>query len=275
VRATRVGDRNHDGISGGERRRLAIGCELLGSPRLLLADEPTSGLDAHHAERVVSLIRSAAASRGIPAVATLHQPRSSIWAMLDDLLLLAPGGRTVYHGPTDRALSHFARLGHACPAQTNPADFLIDLVSIRHDAPDADAERIGALARAFARARSPPPQSREARLQSARDAPPPPPPPLARRAPAWRRLCWLLQRAWRQNARDAFVNGARLAVSGALALLFGELYGGDSGASCGAGGVAERVALLSYAAVNGAVMSVCVTRPLPRRHRHTHVASIT
>lgn len=43
VRHSRVGDQIHRGISGGERRRLAVGCELIGSPALLVADEPTTG----------------------------------------------------------------------------------------------------------------------------------------------------------------------------------------------------------------------------------------
>ena len=91
VRDSRVGDRSHQGISGGERRRLALACELLGEPHALIADEPTTGLDAYQAGRVVRLIRDLAVERHLPAVATLHQPRSSIWHDLDDVLLLAPG----------------------------------------------------------------------------------------------------------------------------------------------------------------------------------------
>ena len=54
VRDSRVGDRSHPGISGGERRRLALACELLGEPHALVADEPTTGLDAYQARRLVS-----------------------------------------------------------------------------------------------------------------------------------------------------------------------------------------------------------------------------
>ena len=86
----------HRGISGGEKRRLAVGCALIAHPSLLVADEPTTGLDAHQAARVVRLVRSAASDRSIPAVATLHQPRSSIWAMLDDVLLLVVGSTSTW-----------------------------------------------------------------------------------------------------------------------------------------------------------------------------------
>lgn len=93
VASTRVGDATHRGISGGEKRRLAVGCELLGDPALLVTDEPTTGLDAYQAERVVRLVQRTAVTLDIPAIATLHQPRSSIWSSLDDVLVLAPGGR--------------------------------------------------------------------------------------------------------------------------------------------------------------------------------------
>ena len=53
--------------------------------------------------------------------------------MLDDVLLLAPNGRVVYMGARDGALRHFAKLGHPCPPATNPAEHLIDLVSVDHD----------------------------------------------------------------------------------------------------------------------------------------------
>lgn len=49
---SRVGDKKNRGISGGERKRLSIGCELISGPSLLFLDEPTTGLDAFQAEKV-------------------------------------------------------------------------------------------------------------------------------------------------------------------------------------------------------------------------------
>ena len=147
------GLRSGSGISGGECRRLSIGCAaLLSVPRLLLADEPTSGLDAAAALRVVLQLRSIARARQLPAALTLHQPRAAIFHALDDVLLLAQGGRVVYHGSREGAERHFNRLGYERPDDAGVAEWLVDLVAI--DAEDAgaarrDGERVAMLAGAW------------------------------------------------------------------------------------------------------------------------------
>ena len=109
---TRVGDDMTRGISGGERKRLAIACELVTDPALLFLDEartrsshtdtrwcvdsahapaqPTSGLDAYNATNVVSCVKVLCAA-GRTVVSTLHQPRSLITQMFDHLLVLSEG----------------------------------------------------------------------------------------------------------------------------------------------------------------------------------------
>lgn len=117
------------GISGGERKRVSIGLELVAAPSVLLLDEPTTGLDSTTALDVVRLLKGIAHSGRVCIIAVIHQPRSLIFDMFDDLLLLAPGGRTVYSGPTSKTLGYFTAHGYPCPPKANPSDHFIDVVS--------------------------------------------------------------------------------------------------------------------------------------------------
>lgn len=57
------------------------------------------------------------------------QPRSSIFRMFDDLIVLSEG-KVMFHGPARRVAGHFRSKGHAMPANTNPGEFAIDIVSV-------------------------------------------------------------------------------------------------------------------------------------------------
>ena len=116
------------GLSGGERKRVNIGVELLNDPPLVFMDEPTSGLDSFQAEAVMQTLSNLSRA-GRTVVASIHQPRSSIYAMLDQILLIA-SGRLAYFGPAGGEVeSYFDALGLPVPASFNPADHLIDIVS--------------------------------------------------------------------------------------------------------------------------------------------------
>ena len=114
------------GISGGEKRRVGIACELVTSPSILFLDEPTSGLDAFNAFNVVECLVTLAKSYNRTVIFTIHQPRSNIVALFDHLILLAKG-RTVYSGPYASCQSYFDNIGYACPPGFNIADYLVDL----------------------------------------------------------------------------------------------------------------------------------------------------
>ena len=66
------------GISGGERKRLCIACELLTLPSLLFCDEPSSGLDSSMAFVVVDVLRELAHRHGVTVIASIHQPSSQV-----------------------------------------------------------------------------------------------------------------------------------------------------------------------------------------------------
>lgn len=114
------------GISGGEKRRVGIACELVTSPSILFLDEPTSGLDAFNAFNVVECLVTLARSYNRTIIFTIHQPRSNIVALFDHLILLAKG-RTVYSGPFSSCQRYFDRIGYSCPSGFNIADYLVDL----------------------------------------------------------------------------------------------------------------------------------------------------
>jgi ABC-type multidrug transport system ATPase subunit len=114
------------GISGGEKRRVSIACELVTSPSILFLDEPTSGLDAYNAFNVVESLVSLVKNYNRTVVFTIHQPRSNIVALFDQLILLAKG-RTVYSGPFGDCQSYFDNIGYTCPPGFNIADYLVDL----------------------------------------------------------------------------------------------------------------------------------------------------
>jgi ABC-type multidrug transport system ATPase subunit len=111
VRSSRIGSSDAGGLSGGERRRLAVGVELIARPSVLLLDEPTSGLDSVSADIVIDVLKAAAAE-GTAVVVTIHQPSSQIFSLFDQLCLLAPGGVQVFFGTPAEALT-LARMDRA------------------------------------------------------------------------------------------------------------------------------------------------------------------
>lgn len=117
---------NGRGISGGEKRRVGIACELVTSPSILFLDEPTSGLDAFNAFNVVECLVTLAKTYNRTVIFTIHQPRSNIVALFDYLVLLAKG-RTVYSGPFGSCQNYFDQIGYPCPPGFNIADYLVDL----------------------------------------------------------------------------------------------------------------------------------------------------
>ncbi|CEG44556.1 atp-binding cassette superfamily [Plasmopara halstedii] len=115
------------GISGGERRRVSIGMELVTSPQILLLDEPTSGLDSSSAHSVVKLIKELASHDRI-VILSIHQPSSRSFLLLDKIMLLAKG-QLLYSGPPADSKQHFIDLGFQCPDDDNIADFILDVAS--------------------------------------------------------------------------------------------------------------------------------------------------
>lgn len=280
VAETMVGDEKQRGISGGERKRLSLACELMGNPsKIIFADEPTSGLDSFQSQSVVSRLKRLCHD---PArhtvVVSIHQPRNSVYAMFDDIILLSDG-HVIYHGPAEKATEHFARLGYVCPPEFNPSEWMLDLVSVDHSSPSRRQEsqqRVKELVRAYQEEKdtgetsavSPPHLSSQkqkllrsyqlANSLSARRA-------LREHHPSWfAQFCLLIARQWKQTSRDLFTNGLRALTSVLLAGMFGSIF---HRLDRGEDGISERSAVLMHTCINTAMIAMVKTLNLFTRER--------
>ena len=133
---SRIGDDLIGGLSGGEKRRVAVGIELVTHPNILFADEPMSGLDSQTALTLTrSLKRITRASSPVTVVATVHQPSHDVFALFDHIILMAQG-RILYCGSASDAVAYMSGLGLICPAHTNPPEHLLDLIQGTTDEDD-------------------------------------------------------------------------------------------------------------------------------------------
>ncbi|KAA8649577.1 uncharacterized protein ATNIH1004_002248 [Aspergillus tanneri] len=118
------------GLNVEQRKRLTIGVELVARPKLLIfLDEPTSGLDSQTSWSICNLMETLT-NNGQAILCTIHQPSAILFQRFDRLLLLAPGGKTVYFGEIGKhshmLMDYLVRNGGpACPAGTNPAEHML------------------------------------------------------------------------------------------------------------------------------------------------------
>lgn len=257
---TRVGDAKVRGISGGEKKRLSLACELIASPSVIFADEPTTGLDAFQAEKVMETLRQLAED-GHTVICSIHQPRGSVYYKFDDILLLAEGA-LVYSGPArEEPLAYFSKFGYSCPDHVNPAEFLADLISIDYSSAESvysSHKRIDSLVESFSQ------QSSEilyatplTRREISRNGKKHDKRAAVRSKGGWWRQFWLLlKRAWLQASRDGPTNKVRVNMSIASAIIFGSVFWrmGRSQTS-----IQDRMGLLQVTAINTAMAALTKT----------------
>jgi ABC-type multidrug transport system ATPase subunit len=135
-RTSLVGSAVKKVLSGGERKRLNIGLDMIGSADVYLFDEPTSGLSSKDSEHVIEIIRSMAHNKVV--LVTIHQPTSKIFQMFSKAMLLDKGGKLVFYGTPHEMLEYFAQAEHeqhfgtelgGCPAcGTTRPEFIFDVL---------------------------------------------------------------------------------------------------------------------------------------------------
>lgn len=101
-----VGSPMNKKISGGQRKRLNIGLELIREPSVLFVDEPTSGLSSRDSENIMDLIKELTL-KGKLIFVVIHQPSSDIYKMFDKILIMDTGGYPIYYGNPLDAITYF------------------------------------------------------------------------------------------------------------------------------------------------------------------------
>eukprot|EP00557_Chaetoceros_sp_GSL56_P009380 CAMPEP_0176487722 /NCGR_PEP_ID=MMETSP0200_2-20121128/6297_1 /TAXON_ID=947934 /ORGANISM="Chaetoceros sp., Strain GSL56" /LENGTH=669 /DNA_ID=CAMNT_0017884597 /DNA_START=227 /DNA_END=2233 /DNA_ORIENTATION=- len=254
---TIVGNSKVRGLSGGERKRLSIACELISSPPIIILDEPTSGLDSYQAYQVTEFLRKLADS-GKTVIAVIHQPSQSVFAQFDDLLLLSEG-KMMYFGEISKVRSHMKDLGYPCSKDTGTSEHVLDCIS-RSNGDEEERrksdERLDHLAAAAIK-------SVESlsfggsmgnlvagqstiTIASKRNLP---------GANIFRQFKLLFVRAFHETSRGKLAIIIKLVQQVTLGLVYGGIYKvGDDQAS-----VMDRFGLLSLIAIGGMNMSVAST----------------
>ncbi|CAN8257985.1 unnamed protein product [Cochlearia groenlandica] len=127
VSTARVGDDSVRGISGGERRRVSIGVEVIHDPKVLILDEPTSGLDSTSALQIIDMLKLMAETRGRTIVLSIHQPGFRIVKLFNSVLLLA-NGLTLKQGSVDQLGLYLRSNGLEPPLHENIVEFAIESI---------------------------------------------------------------------------------------------------------------------------------------------------
>ncbi|KAL3455569.1 P-loop containing nucleoside triphosphate hydrolase protein [Aspergillus heterothallicus] len=207
------------------KRRVSVASQLITVPKIIFLDEPTSGLDSTASYEVVSYARQLARANNLLIIASIHQPSSTTFALFDKLLLLS-AGRSCYFGPVEGVERYFAATGYPIPVNTNPAEYLLDIVSSDFgDSKDAARDRVKKIHASWAasdeakmltrqvsdHAR---PMEKDAHLSS-EDLP---------RPSVIRIISVLLHRSFIKSYRDVVAYGIRIVMYLGLAIMMGTVW---------------------------------------------------
>merc|ERR1711937_825503 len=138
LRLSHVADNMIMMCSGGEKKRVNIGTELLTDPSLILLDEPTSGLDSASAISLLGVLKDSAKNHGKTIITSIHQPNSATFLNTFDKLLMLSDGHAVYFGTPVDSLKYLKTKNLQCPEGYNAADHWMDLL-VNTSAADAPA----------------------------------------------------------------------------------------------------------------------------------------
>ncbi|GAM17118.1 hypothetical protein SAMD00019534_002930 [Acytostelium subglobosum LB1] len=124
---TIVGNEFLRGISGGQKKRVTIGVEMVKDSNLILMDEPTTGLDSATSLELMEYLKQKITTDNISCLIALLQPGVEITKLFDFLMILSEG-QMAYFGPMNSAIPYFESMGFQLPSHHNPAEFFQEIV---------------------------------------------------------------------------------------------------------------------------------------------------
>ncbi|KAJ5751090.1 hypothetical protein N7533_008118 [Penicillium manginii] len=242
---TLVGTPIRKGISGGQKRRASVASQLITCPKILFLDEPTSGLrlDGQFRGHVVCKGASQSQQREFQTdckyarrsrsragaeseITSIHQPSTTTFQLFDKLLLLS-SGRTCYFGPLTGIDAYFRGIGHPIPSNTNPAEFLLDIVSSDFgNAKDVAQERVQLIQNSWAQSQEADAISRQVLdrvSMTGKDEGKVNVEDMARPGPV-RITGALLHRSFIKSYRDVVAYGIRIVMYLGLAIMMGTVW---------------------------------------------------
>ncbi|RDA87719.1 hypothetical protein CP532_1765 [Ophiocordyceps camponoti-leonardi (nom. inval.)] len=137
---TLIGTPFHQGVSGGERRRVSVASQLITGPKVLFLDEPTSGLDSFASWQIISYLKAVVKSQKLIVILSIHQPSAAILQQFDKLFLLS-NGQTQYFGPVDQVEMYYNSIGCSIPRYVNQAEFILEQLNINFAKDKTAAEK--------------------------------------------------------------------------------------------------------------------------------------
>jgi ABC-type multidrug transport system permease subunit len=201
--------------------------------------------------------------------------------MLDEFILLAPGGKMCYAGNREEATTYFKEIGYECPHDTNPAEWFIDLVTIDTDDVEQgtkDIARINFLHHRFLESCSSSSSSlaedeeqvcldKQQLAISSKDAHTGSKRKIFSISRLLHRFGALFQRSLRQNIRNTRVLMLRLGAALLQAKLFASIFKSVRHDKSLTKSIADRVALLTYGCINLSIMALMKTLDLFAKER--------
>jgi ABC-type multidrug transport system ATPase subunit len=125
----KIGNFENRGISGGERKRVSIGMELVGAPNLLFLDEPTTGLDSSSSDKICKLLEKMTKRGKVTTISTIHSPSFKSYAAFDTIALMGKGGHFIYAGPRSCILEYFEILGFSKSEDFSTSEYLVEIAN--------------------------------------------------------------------------------------------------------------------------------------------------